>query len=486
MKKQLKGLIAIAAAATMSLASLATIGCSNHDNDPKYITFWYWGSPAEVNVYEQLIAQYQKEHPDITIGSQHYESNTYMDKFLAETKKPDVFFMPDTDFLQWVDAGIMLNLDSYVTEAELNSVWDAAIDEYYYNPETKTLGKSAGAHFYGFPKDLGPNTLVYNKTLLDQQITKNNLDRDAVYELLSPTDPMTWNEFRQLLKDLTKDQVKKDSKGKPNPDQIYGIPYFEMDIALYCNNACYFTDNAEKQGIDQNFIDSVAFNIQLATVDEVMPAASISSGTDAYTRFFNSKSIFTWAGPWDNADFWNKVKFGYDVVPAPYNGDNPNAQSVTMVGSMCYGISAAMAKKNPEKAQTAVDFAKWLCMGTTCQQKTMELGQQVPNLKSMKEAFVSADWNVEPAHRSLYIDILDGNTNSLGLYESAEQDKITGKTRPLYYTYNGLWKDNLMSYINDEKLWECSDKATIQEKLEAYKSDLQLDLDDMNAEWKRK
>lgn len=462
--KSVLRIVAAGVAAVTAFGGVAACGDAD-SSDPNKITFWFWGSPAEVAVYEQLIAQYEDEHPGVTIAPTHYESGIYMGKFQAERKKPDVFFMPDTDFAAWVDAGIMLNLDSSVSREELDAVWPAAVNEYRYDVQNKTLGSGS---LYGFPKDLGPVCLTYNKKIVERQIAKNDLDRDVVYELLDPTDPMTWDEFRGLLKDLTRGET-----------ELYGIPYYEMDSALYSNDANYFTDDASTQKIDDNFIDAVVFNIQLATVDKVMPSADVSGATDAYTRFFNGKTIFTWMGPWDNADFWN-YDLEYDICPVPYNGKNPNAQSVTFAGSMCYGVSA-----KTKKPDVAVDFAKWLSMSTSCQKKALELGQQVPNLMEMaKTDYISADWKVQPEHRSLFVDIIDGNTNSIGLYKSAADDKISSKTRPLYYTYDSTWKDNLMSYMSEGNLWRATDAAVIRSKLESYRDDLQSDLDLMNERWK--
>ena len=128
------------------------------------IKFWYWGSLAEKKVYEELMDRYMEENENVIIVPTHYESSIYMTNFQGENPKPDVFFMPDTDFLSWADAGIMEDLLPYCTQEELNSVWPKAMDEYYYDVGTHTLGKSANAKLYGFPKDLGPVTLVYNET----------------------------------------------------------------------------------------------------------------------------------------------------------------------------------------------------------------------------------------------------------------------------------------------------------------------------------
>lgn len=458
---------------TMAMPMFVACNGNNDTTDNEgrtKIKFWYWGSNAEVAVYEQLIERYMEENPNVIIVPTHYESNIYMTKFQAEKPKPDVFFMPDTDFLAWADAGVMEDLTPYCTEEELASVWPKAMDEYYYDSATHTLGKSANAKLYGFPKDLGPVTLVYNETLLNKQIKANNLNSEDVYALLDPLTPMTWAQFTQLLVDLTKDQ-----KSVAKADRIYGIPYYELDACVYSNNANYFKNNATEQGIDDNFIQAIAFNIRLATEYDVMPDADFSGSTDAYTRFLNNKSIFTWMGPWDNADFWDYKSLKYNVIPVPY-GPAEGASSVSFVGSMCYGVSSASKVK-----EESVKFAKWLSMSESCQELSVSLGQQVPNLVSMVDDYVSADWDVQPANRSVFIDIIDDNTDSLGLYKTAgKQDVVSGKVRALYYTYDSTWRTNLLNYLNTQQAWKLKDEDAIKELLVAYRTQMQQDLDTMN------
>lgn len=478
MKKRYALILALALLLVVALPVFAACNGGDDPVDPQgrtKIKFWYWGSLAEKKVYEELIDRYMEENENVIIVPTHYESNIYMTNFQNENPKPDVFFMPDTDFLAWADAGIMENLLPYCTEEELNSVWPKAMDEYYYDSATHTLGKSANAKLYGFPKDLGPVTLVYNETLLDKQIAANNLNKEQVYNLLDPRTPMTWAQFTQLLVDLTKDQ-----KGVSKADRIYGIPYYEMDACLYSNNANYFYDNATKQGIDDNFIQAVTFNIQLATVYDVMPDADFSGSTDAYTRFLSNKSIFTWMGPWDNADFWDYKNLKYNVIPVPY-GPAEGAESVSFVGSMCYGVSSASKVK-----EEAVKFAKWLSMSQSCQELSVSLGQQVPNLISMVNDYVSADWDVQPANRSVFIDIIDDHTDSLGLYaKDGKKDIVSGKTRALYYTYDSTWRTNLLSYLNNSQAWKLSSAEEIANVLTSYRTQLQADLDNMNNRFKK-
>ena len=48
------------------------------------------------------------------------------------TNLPELFYMPDYDFLEWVSNGKLKDLSSYITEEELSELWPQAVDEYYY------------------------------------------------------------------------------------------------------------------------------------------------------------------------------------------------------------------------------------------------------------------------------------------------------------------------------------------------------------------
>ena len=138
------------------------------NNGPVTIEFFGWGDAAEQENYQTLVNLFMEENKNITVVYKAESSSTYMTTLRNRaTNLPELFYMPDYDFLEWVSNGKLKDLSSYITEEELSELWPQAVDEYYYNPSASTLGKSSGAKLYGLPKDLGPFTLVYNKTLLD-------------------------------------------------------------------------------------------------------------------------------------------------------------------------------------------------------------------------------------------------------------------------------------------------------------------------------
>lgn len=428
------------------------------------INFWGWGDAAEQQNYQTLVNQFMEENKNITVLYKGESSSTYMTTLRNSANNlPELFYMPDYDFLEWAANGTLKDISSYVTKEELSALWPQAVDEYYFNPSTYQLGKSSGAKLYGLPKDLGPFTLVYNKTLLDGQIEKNHLDRDEVYSLLSPTQPMTWEQFRTLLKQLDSD---------PN-DDIYGISHYEIETAVYSNNASFFNEDASEQRItDKNFTDALQFIADLTLTDHVMPTAADQVATNGYQRFSASRCLFSFMGPWDCAEFWKSVRFEFDILPVPYNGANPDAQSTAWVGSMGYCVSA---KANSLKTQAAMKLAKYLCYNQDAQRKFYELGQQVPNIMEMaNDEYVNDTKGIlgekNPPHRTVWTDTINGTSAT---------DKVGGKVRPRYYTYSSDWYDLFTEYINTQGLW--TGQKTAAEICKAYAPTFQLALDEMRA-----
>lgn len=78
------------------------------------------------------------EDGTITIESYSGENaSTYMTTLTNRANRlPDLFYMPDYDFLQWAANGTLKDISSYVTESELSQLWPQAVDEYYFNPNT--------------------------------------------------------------------------------------------------------------------------------------------------------------------------------------------------------------------------------------------------------------------------------------------------------------------------------------------------------------
>lgn len=437
------------------------------ENTQVTLEFFGWGDAEERENYQTLINQFMEDNPNITVVYSGESSTTYMTTLRNKANNlPDVFYMPDENFLEWASNGMLLDITDYVEEETLSGLWEQAVDEYYFDMDTMQLGKSESARLYGLPKDLGPFTLVYNKTLLDSKIVEYGLNRDEIYGMLSATEPMTWAEFRTLLKKVDPDG---------GADGVYGISHYELEAAVYSNDANFFNEDASQQTItDANFYDAVQFIVDLCTVDHVMPTADDQVSTNGYQRFKGNGCIFSFMGPWDCASFWKTVNFDYDILPVPYNGENENAVSTAWVGSMGYCLDAKIGSRS--KVEAAIKLITYLCADEDGQRKFYELGQQVPNITNMANDEYLNDTqgllaNKGPVTRSVWVDTINGTSAT---------DKIGGKVRPTYYTYQSDWMDGLTEYFSQVKMWD--GKVTAKQACEGYASTFQAALDEMRAD----
>ncbi len=469
MKNSLKKLLCLLLV-FVSVYSFTACGGDNNDdgkNEDGTITIEFigWGDAEEQNNYQTLCNEFMKDNPDVIVVYNGQSSEQYMNTLTARANSlPDLFYMPDYEFYSWAADGMLKDISSYVSKSELDEVWEQAVDEYYFNPDDLSLGYSEGAGLYGLPKDLGPFTLVYNKTLLDSQIQKLGLNSAEIYEYLNPEVPMTWQQFRTVCKKL--DPVASDN--------LYAISHYEIEAAVFSNNAGFFNEDASVQLIDQpEFYEALQFIANLHLVDGVMPSAKDQVSTNGYQRFKASGCIFSFMGPWDCASFWDTVNFEFDILPIPYNGENPKAQSTAWVGSMAYCIPATAS---PAKTEAALRLAKYLCYDEDAQRKFYDLGQQVPNLVEMANNEYLNDTkgligNKGPVNRKVWLDTINGTSAT---------DKIGGKVRSRYYTYTSDWFDLFTEHINTNGMW--TGAVTAETVCKSYSKIFQDALDLMRQE----
>jgi len=407
------------------------------------IEFFGWGSAEEQENFQALVDAFMVEYPNIQVIYNATSADSYMTTLKNRgSSLPDVFYMPDYDFMQWADSGRLYNMTNDVTQDELNSVWTLSTDMYRYDRETSTLGTGP---LFALPKDLGPYLLVYNKTLLNQIIS----DKSLSIGLPSPTQPMTWTAFRDYLKAIK----------IPN---VFGIGSYEMMHAVYSNNANYWDETVTTQTItNPNFIQAFQFIADLHLVDGVMPSPSQQNSMNAYQRFLNSGAVFAWMGAWDMKAFWNTTNFEFDVIPTPV-GPASGAKSTSWVGSVGYAVS-----NNSTKKAAAMTLAKYLAFNEQAAVLNYQLGQAMPNVKTIAEG----QWldneglsgrSLMPDNKQLFIDTVNQTT------------LIGGKNRTRYYLYDNTAIDDLEDSL--EPVF--AGTQTAQQFLTAYASSFQADLDD--------
>ncbi|MBI9009522.1 MAG: sugar ABC transporter substrate-binding protein [Tenericutes bacterium] len=425
----------------------ATGEATNEDGTVS-IEFYGWGSAEEAIVFQTLVDEFMVQNPDIIVSYTSSSPDTYMRVLQNRVNNlPDVFYLPDTEFMLWADSGRLLSLSDYAEEETLDSIWPEAINRYMYDRDEQVLGEG---ELYALPKDLGPFTLVYNKTLFDKINTELGLGLDYP----SQDTPMTWDSFVSLLETI---------KYTKSGQQIFGITHYELLSAIYSNNADFFAADIKTEGIsDINFSDALQFIADLYLENYVMPSPDEQISMNGYQRFSTGGAVFSFMGPWDSVGFWENLSFEYEVIPVPY-GPADGAESTTWVGSMGFAISA-----ETKKAEAAYKLAKFLSVSETSQRMSYELGQSIPNVIDMaKNDYVNGvglegENQYLPYNREIFVSIVEGT------------DLVAGKARPQYYTYDSIWYDDLQAELEDVYLGN----ETAAEFCARYAETLQAALDE--------
>ncbi len=442
----------LSASAPSAGNSLSSVSSSSPSTTTKTtIEFFGWGSAEEQENFQTMVDEFMVLNPDIKVIYSATSSDSYMTTLKNRgSSLPDVFYMPDYEFMQWADSGKLYDMSDSVTQDELNSVWSLSTDMYRYDSSHKTLG--AGS-LYGLPKDLGPYLLCYNKTLLEKIISEKGLS----ISLPDATVPMGWNTFRDYLKSLKYT----DSTGKT----VYGIGEYEMMHAVYSNNANYWDNSVKTEMIDsQNFKDAIQFIANLYLTDGVMPSPSDQNSLNGYQRFLTGGCLFNWIGAWDFKALWEGTDFDFDVIPTPI-GTAAGAKSTSWIGSVAYSVANSSLHKD-----AAMRLAKFLTFSEDAAKMNYELGQAMPNVKSV----ALSDWlkntdlsgrKLNPANKQLFIDTVTGTDYSFG------------KNRARYYLYDNTPIDDLEDSL--DPVW--SGSKTASQFLSSYASTFQSELDDSNS-----
>lgn len=438
------------------------------------IEFMMWGAKDEVDNYTALIDKFMDENENVTVSITTQDSTQYMSTLTGRLSgtMPDLFYLPEYEFRPWVDSGRLLSISNGFTEAEYSSLWSTAVDWYSYNRAEKTLGVSEGSDLYCLPKDIGPWTLMYNVDMVDEMVKNGKLTQGEADLLAHSDNPLTWKQFTDICV-----KIQGYFGTEKNNDKFYAIPYYELSSAVWSNNADYFDENAMHSTISSDeFCETIEWLWDLMYTYKVVPK---STGDSAQNMFLAKNSAFCWVGPY-LTPMYHQQKMNYRLLPVPYNGENPEARSTTWIGTL--GLAISKSTKSPA---AALALMKYLSLNESAQKDFYTRGQLIPNLKSMaldRESFLSEnDGSVAlwPENRSVYCDIVDGfGGDTKAALGKTGGDKIGGKVRPHYHTFENSWLNALNTEISD--IYALKDKSGIRARLKAYDPTMQAYLDQSN------
>jgi multiple sugar transport system substrate-binding protein len=340
-----------------------------------------------------------------------------------------------------VASGVLLDITDQVEEAgvDLDNIWEYGVDSYRFDG---TLQGTPEGRLYGLPKDVGPFAFGYNKTMLEA----------AGIPLPDPDVPLTFDEFRDVAKQLTVDT---DGDGALDQWGTGLNVQWNLQSMVWSNGGDWTNEDRTEVTVDTpEFAEALQYFADLTNVDGVTPSASEAATLDTYQRWMAGEIGFFPVGPWD-VSVYNDLDFEYDLIPWPAGS---TGESATWVGSLGIGVSATSS--NPD---AAVQLATYLSADPDAQQTLVDANVQIPNLVDVAEEWAAAP-DAKPANRQEFLDIV--------------QDY--GRAMPASFTYGAEWYDELWVNIQpvlDGKQTAADYLAEVQPKMQAL-----LDESNANAE----
>ncbi|MCY8496563.1 ABC transporter substrate-binding protein [Bacillus atrophaeus] len=165
---------------------LAISGCSSQSSssDGKVTLkfFHRWPKEPERRYFEEVVKEFEKEHPDIHIQTEAVLNDSYKDKIkvmLGTSSPPDVFFSWSDEFAaKFIRGNKALDLSSYYKN---DTEWSSQLVGTQIKPFTYEEKE------YGVPWQMDAKSFFYNKD---------------IFEKLNLKPPSTWEELIKVSKKL--------------------------------------------------------------------------------------------------------------------------------------------------------------------------------------------------------------------------------------------------------------------------------------------
>ena len=257
------------ASTVVTSVTLISVFFTAQAKDHVDLQFWdmIWGGPEYIDTGKALVAQFNQEHPDITVTYRSVPWTNWYQTFLTaigSQTAPDLSTGAGYQAVQLYDQNAILPIDDLISD------WKAKgkLDDFF--PETIDTLKYDN-HYVALPWAIDIRVWYYRKDLFEQA-------------KLPP--PASWQELKAAAQALT----------KPNGDQ-YGMVAAgdtlgeHLLLTLMLNNGGgLFTKNRKLDLSSDRNMEALRFVADLVGSHDVYPASAGYSSDDALSAFSQGKA----------------------------------------------------------------------------------------------------------------------------------------------------------------------------------------------------
>ncbi len=342
------------------LLALVLAGCGGKSNngsmdtvngapEPKVtltmMHLWPAASSAQQNkLVEQIIDEYENEHPNITVKQEVLENEQYKNKLKvlsASNELPDVGITWAAGFMEpYVKGELFAPLDDILSGDQLKDKFVAGTTEAYM----------VGGKTYALPIELNISPIYYNKDIF----AKYNLQVPATYEQL-----------KRVIQTLADNGVAPIALG--NKDRWTGsLWYMYLADRIAGSDTLKKATNGTGSFEDPGLIQAAAEVQTLVDMDAFNKGFNGLSNDEGKSEFVNEKAALYLTGTWELPNFTTnpdipqefKDKVGFFKFPTVAGGKG-NINS--WVGGPGVGLFISEASKVKEEAKAFVEYfvSKW-------------------------------------------------------------------------------------------------------------------------------
>ncbi len=430
-KKLFKKMCVVSVAGTMVLSSALT-GCGRGNGSEeggssgegsgekiqiKLSTTWTQGSVAQDNI-EDLIAQFEEEHPNVTIEHDALSTADLRTKLTVQAASgdlPDVSWCPQSYAREFAKDGLILEWQDIMEE-------DPDWHEWFADPVLEALTEDDGKILLA-PLEASIDGLYYNKAMFDEHGWKV---------------PETWDDLMALIPQIKEEGIAPLVTGGKEGRFAWMASAILVRTTGLDNfkSLCYGDDLTNWND------ESTGFPTAIAKFKELVDAGAFPNGvmgmsaTEADQMFANEEAAMYYEGAWKvgnfesagGAEFLEKV----DRTDWPAMTDCPDGDPNTRVGGCFIGVMVKSGNE-PEKEELCVELAKAICSPDFGVPLMEEGGQVYPGVAEYDESTCSEVMNkmIQAFHSAeSYIPSMDGIAPpavDLAIKQTAFPGIITGE-----------------------------------------------------------
>lgn len=349
---------------------ISLISCLNTEDKKVVIDFWTLGAEGEYIV--QLIPEFEKENPGITVNVQQIPWTAAQEKLItavASDNTPDLCQLGNTWVPQFVALDALEILDEYLLRSEqikkenyFEGIWNTNIIE---------------NKLYGIPWYIDTRVLFYRTDVL----SKAGYDHP----------PKSWDELYEVSKKI------KENAGAEDKYAIY-LPTNEwapfVIFGLQAGSTILKDNNSYGNFSGEKFKKAFEYLIQFHK--EGLAPIGISQVTNVYQAFRDEYFAMYISGPWNITEFQKWMtgdlagKWMTAPLPSPPGNDYP--------GLSLAGGSSLVVFKNSEKKDAVWKFIEFLSRPAI----QIEFYKLVNSLPAVKDAWLDSSFVNNPYMNAFY------------------------------------------------------------------------------------